>query len=167
MIPVATSTVTSRPVCPEDGPFLHAVYVSTRAEEVAVLDWSPAQAHAFLTMQFRAQQQTYAQRYPAAEHRILLRDGRPVGQYRVDRTPAEIHLVDVGLLPQARNGGIGGDLLRRLREEAAQTHRPLRLSVARDNHRARRLYERLGLTITGGTDTHFAMEWRPGPHHAV
>jgi ribosomal protein S18 acetylase RimI-like enzyme len=165
MNPVADSTVTSRLVRPEDAPFLRAVYMSTRAEEVAVLGWSPAQQEAFLTMQFHAQQQDYGRRYPAAEHRILLRGGQAAGQYRVDRTPAEIHLIDVSLLPQARNGGLGGALLRRLREEAAQTQRPLRLSVARDN-RARRLYERLGLVVIASTGTHFTMEWRPGPHHA-
>ncbi|MDX2032618.1 MAG: GNAT family N-acetyltransferase [Blastocatellia bacterium] len=166
MTSIAAMPVTSRPVCSEDASFLQAVYLSARAEEFAGLGWSPMQQEAFLAMQYRAQQAAYRQQYPAAERRILLLDGQPVGQYLVDRTPEAIHLVDVALLPHARNAGIGGDLLRRLRGEAARMELPLRLAVAREN-RARRLYERQGFVITGETGTHFMMEWRSAPHRSL
>ena len=120
----ATRSVTTRPVCPEDAPFLQTVYFAARADEFAGLGWSPMQQEAFLTMQYRAQQASYRQQYPAAEHRIFLLDGRPVGQYLVDRTAEAIHLVDVSLLPHARNAGIGSDLLRRLCGEASRMNRP-------------------------------------------
>ena len=47
-----------------------------------------------------------------------------------------------------------------LQDEAASRGLPLRLHVARDNHDAARLYQRLGFIINGDTGSHFKMEWR-------
>jgi RimJ/RimL family protein N-acetyltransferase len=39
--------------------------------------------------------------------------------------------------------------------------RPVELGVFKINVRARRLYERLGFTVVGETETHHRMRWEP------
>ena len=41
--------------------------------------------------------------------------------------------------------------------------RPVTLGVARDNPRARALYERLGVALVGQDDRHHVLRWEP-PH---
>jgi len=154
-------SITLRPALPEDEAFLCAVYASTRRDELAACGWDQAQQEAFLQMQFNCQRQSYGWQYPRAEHQVILRDGQPVGRIIVHRTEEEILLVDIALLPEHRNAGIGGALVRDLFAEASTAGKPVRLHVERFN-RARQLYERLGFVCIGDTGMHFLMEWRTG-----
>ena len=72
-------------------------------------------------------------------------DSEPIGRLYVARWKDEIRIMDIALLPEYRNGGIGGGLLRDLLEEAAATSRRLTIHVQRYNP-ALRLYRRLGLS---------------------
>ena len=47
--------ITLRAVAPEDEPFLAELYASTRADEMALVDWDAATKQAFLRQQFEAQ----------------------------------------------------------------------------------------------------------------
>jgi ribosomal protein S18 acetylase RimI-like enzyme len=161
MVLTSTQTLASlRPIRPEDEAFLYEVYASTRADEMAITGWTAAQQQAFLQMQFKAQRQYYLQEYPSAEYHIIQRDGVDIGRRIVNRAGGEILLMDIALLPEYRNGGIGTALIRDLMAEAEQTDRPLRLHVEFFN-RALRLYERLGFSKIGDVSVYFEMEWRP------
>src|SRR5947199_4647817 len=103
-----------RPIAPEDEPFLCAVYASTRAEEMALVDWDEGQKTAFVQMQFTAQHRYYQEHYADAAFQVILCDGVPAGRLYVARWPAEIRIVDIALLPPYRNRGIGSFLLRQL-----------------------------------------------------
>jgi ribosomal protein S18 acetylase RimI-like enzyme len=157
----ANPAITLRPVRPADEEFLFQLYASTRADELAPLGWSPAQQTSFLRLQFDAQRRDYQARFPAAGHQLILVADRLAGRIWVARADAEIRLVDLALLPAAQGGGVGTRLLRSLIDEATQTSRPLRLSVLKNNHRAMRLYERLGFAVISDTDTYLQMEHRP------
>jgi ribosomal protein S18 acetylase RimI-like enzyme len=57
----------------------------------------------------------------------------------------EPYLDSLHVLPRARGAGIGRAMLGRLGDElTARGHRTMTLTVVEKNHRARRLYERLG-----------------------
>jgi ribosomal protein S18 acetylase RimI-like enzyme len=155
----AQALVALRPVQPEDAAFLYEVYASTRADEMAITGWTAAQQEAFLQMQFKAQRQYYLHEYPSAEYHVIQRDGVDIGRQIVNRTDGEILLMDIALLSEHRNGGIGTTLIRDLMAEAEQTDRPLRLHVEFFN-RAVRLYERLGFSKIGDVSVYFEMEWR-------
>jgi ribosomal protein S18 acetylase RimI-like enzyme len=114
----------------------------------------------FVAQQFAAQTQAYVGGYPAASHDIVLVDGSPAGQLRVDRGREELRLVDVSLLPEHRSRGIGTLLVSALQDEARQRDQPLTLSVLAHNP-ARRLYERLGFAATDAGGAHVAMCWQP------
>jgi ribosomal protein S18 acetylase RimI-like enzyme len=151
------------PVSGGDGPFLYEVYAGTRRAEIAGWGWEAAQQDAFLRMQFQAQSGAYAAQWPDADHRLILDEaGRRVGRIFVVRTPAELRLVDIALLPECRGSGIGTALVRELQAQAAAAGLPLRLSVARSNDGARQLYERLGFREIGQDEVYAAMEWRDG-----
>jgi GNAT superfamily N-acetyltransferase len=164
MLP-STVNLSLRPPTDEDAPFLFALYASTREEELAAWGWAPAQRDAFLRMQWRAQQQAYAARFPGAEHHLVLKDEQRAGRLLVARGAEAWWLVDVALLPEHRGAGVGTRLLRGVLEDAAKAGQPVRLSVLRGNP-ARRLYARLGFREVPGADAadpYEVMEWVPAP----
>jgi GNAT superfamily N-acetyltransferase len=153
--------VSLRPVAPDDEEFLLEVYASTRADELALIDWSDEQKAAFVRMQYGAQRREYEARYPDAEYDVILLDARPVGRLWIGRDAEQIRLLDIALLPAAQNRGVGGALLRRLIEEARLTGRKLRHMVFVLNPNAQRFYERLGFRVFEEVGAYRHMEWRP------
>ena len=91
---------------------------------------------------------------------MVLRIGQPVGRLLVHRGACEIRVVDLGLLPEHRNQGIGGGVLQALLHEADEARTPVRLHVATFN-RAMKLYERLGFAPIRTDGIHVEMEWSP------
>jgi GNAT superfamily N-acetyltransferase len=152
--------LTCRPIHPDDKDFLYAVYAGTRAEELAPLDWNEEQKTAFLKMQFSAQHQYYQEQFPDAAFKVVLLDGKPIGRLYVERRENEIRVIDIALLPEYRNGGIGTSLLKELIAEADEAHKPVRIHIERFN-RALRLYERLGFTKLEDRGVYFLLAWSP------
>lgn len=144
---------------PADEPFLLRVYASTRAAELAAVPWSEAEKDKFVAMQFEAQRADYERRFPDANHSVILSGGVPVGRIWIDRASSEIRLLDVALLTDHRNQGIGTDLVRELIDEARAAALPLRHSVYKSNRDALRLYERLGFHVVEDFDAYVLMEW--------
>lgn len=127
----------------DDEPFLYRLYASTRAEEVALWNWPKVQVEFFLRMQFNAQYRSYAAAYPAAEHSLLLQEGKPIGRLIVQRDATAIRLVDVSLLAEHRRQGVGTAVLRELVEECEAKGKKILLQVLSANP-VRRLYGRFG-----------------------
>ena len=148
-----------RPVRASDEGFLLRVFSSTREPERYVAHWEDEEWSAFVRMQFDAQRRHYQTHFPDAKHRVVLRDGEPVGRIWVLRTRDEIRLLDVAILPEHRGCGIGTYLIRSLQADARAAGVPLRHSVELDNRGARRLYERLGFAAIETQGLHTLMEW--------
>lgn len=148
--------ISLRPALPSDDEFLFSVYASTRAEEMYLVDWNPARKEAFLRMQFHAQRQQYQFTFPDAIHQIIEFNGVPAGRLIVDRSAHETYLVDVALLPDFRDLGLGTSLLRSLQAEGKK----IILHVIRSNP-AVNLYQRLGFIFVGEEAFYSKMEWSP------
>lgn len=84
-------------------------------------------------------------------------DGRPIGIRRVEQRSDAMFLAEIQITPDWQGRGIGSALVREVLTDAEQRGLPLTLQVLRVNERARTLYERLGMRVTGETDTHFLM----------
>lgn len=141
--------------------FLLGVYRSTREEELAmIVDWSAEMKDAFIRQQFAAQHAWYQEHYEGAEFQVILVDGVPAGRFYVHRRPREIRLVDIALLPEHRQGGIGTSILRDLLAEGAAAGKPVTIHVEVYNP-AMRLYERLGFKPIEERGPYLLMEWRP------
>lgn len=155
-----------RPVKTGDEDILYRIYASTRMDEMAYVNWTEEQQTAFLRMQFNAQTTHYRNHYPNAEYQIIEREeGIPAGRLIVDRSGGSILLMDIALLPEYRNAGIGTALLKELLAEAAHKNQPVVLHVETFNP-AMKLYERLGFIKTGENGIYHEMMWTPGSSHA-
>lgn len=153
-----TAPVALRPVTPEDEAFLYKVYASTRAQEMAMVPWTEAQKEAFLTMQFSAQQTHYRNYYPDANHEIILVGAQAVGRLYVARRERDIHILDITILPEHRNQGIGTPLIKDLMAEAARAGKALNIHVENYNP-SHRLFERLGFLKVEEDGINDLMEW--------
>lgn len=141
-----------------DLPFLQQVYASTRQEEMAMTGWPQSQIDEFLAMQFMAQHQHYQQYYPDASFDIIVWSGQQVGRLYVDRTLADIRIVDIALLPHYRGKGIGGHLLEQLLCEGRAQARAVAIHVEKNNP-AMSLYKRLGFIKTQDKGVYDFMEY--------
>jgi ribosomal protein S18 acetylase RimI-like enzyme len=148
-----------RSVVPNDEPFLEQVFASTRTEELSQVPWSESEKAQFLTSQFHAQRADYARRFPEAAHSIVMVEGEAVGRIWINRQDDEIRLLDIALLPDFRNIGLGTILLRGLQKEALASKLPLRHSVYKTNIAALRFYRRLGFEVIDDFETYVLMEW--------
>jgi ribosomal protein S18 acetylase RimI-like enzyme len=147
-----------RAITREDDSFLARVYASSRAEELAITDWSEEQKADFCRRQFDAQSVYYAANYPEAAFHIIERDGWPIGRLYVARWEKEIRIVDITLLPEFRGSGIGTKLLRDLQDEARAAAKSLTIHVERFN-RALKLYQRLGFEQVEDKGVYLLMGW--------
>jgi ribosomal protein S18 acetylase RimI-like enzyme len=137
---MSTLTLTRCPIHPDDKPFLYQVYASTRLEELAPLGWSAQQQAAFLAQQFSAQHHYYQANYAGADFQIILVNEQPAGRLYVEHRAEGIHIIDIALLPEHRNAGIGSRLLAALLDEADAAGVPVSLHVEKFNP-ALRLYQ--------------------------
>jgi ribosomal protein S18 acetylase RimI-like enzyme len=152
--------ITLRPVGPADHEFLVEVYGSTRAAEMAMVPWTMEQQQLFIRAQLVAQQDHYAQKYPAANHDIIMYGDRQVGRFYVARLDHEIRIVDITVLPVERNSGIGTYLIRQLLDEAKRSGRVTRIYVEEFNP-SLRLFDRLGFSVREQQGIHLLLEWSP------
>ncbi|MEM1270029.1 MAG: N-acetyltransferase [Bacteroidota bacterium] len=150
--------VTLRPETDADLPFLRALYASTREAEMRLSGWPPAQQAAFLRGQFEAQRAQYRQSMPDARFDIVEIDGAPAGRLYVDERPDDVRLVDIALLPEYRDQGIGRSLIEVLIEQAGD--RPVTFHVFFGSP-AIRLYYRLGFTFRHVDGAYLLLERLP------
>jgi GNAT superfamily N-acetyltransferase len=154
------ATLSLRPVTAADEVFLLSVYDSTRADELGQVEWQEGQKEVFVKWQFDLQRREYDTRFPDAEYYVILIDDRAAGRIWIGRDAEQIRLLDIALLREFQNRGAGTVLLRRLIEEAQNTHKPLRHMVFVLNNDAHRFYERLGFVIIEDLGAYKHMEWR-------
>jgi len=155
------ATLKLRPVTPADDPFLLSVYASTRADELAQVQWEPGQQEAFVKWQFDMQRREYDARFPDAEYDVIEIDGQPAGRLWIGRKDDEIRLLDIALLPDFQNLSAGTVLLTGLIDEAQSTGKRLRHMVFVLNNNADRFYERLGFVMIEDLGGYKHMEWKP------
>jgi GNAT superfamily N-acetyltransferase len=152
--------VVLRPVTTGDDEFLRAVYASTREEELGQVVWSEGQREAFVSWQFDLQRKEYETRFPDARYCLIVVDGQPAGRIWVGSDDEQIRLLDIAVLKDFQNRGVGTALVSALVDEAARKKKPLRHMVFVLNNDAHRFYERLGFVIIEDLGAYKHMEWR-------
>lgn len=157
----APVSVSLRPVTPADREFLISVYGGSRAAELAQVAWDDAQKDAFIRWQFERQEEEYNQRYPSARYQVILVDDVPAGRIWVGIDEQQIRLLDIAILHQFQNRGVGTYLLNQLKDEAAREKKALRHMVFMLNDNAYRFYERLGFLTIEDLGGYKHMEWTP------
>lgn len=157
-----SAKIAMRPVkLPDDESFLKQVYFGTRTEDAAALSVLGAeQVQHLLEMQYKAQILQYAQDFPNAVYSVILFNEKQVGRLITSENEQEICGVDLAILPEFRNQGIGTNVLYNfLIKKSAETNRIFTFQVLKTN-RAIKLYDRLGCKITADNGSHFVMKWQ-------
>jgi len=149
-----------RPQREEDYPFLERLYFSVRTPEVEALDWPQETKHAFLVDQCRLQHIHYQTHYYDAEFLIVEKDGEPMGRLYLFRGPQDHRIVDISLLSECRNAGVGSALLKAVQAQAEAAGKTVSIHVEMFNP-AQTLYRRLGFREIGEDGPYWLMEWRP------
>jgi ribosomal protein S18 acetylase RimI-like enzyme len=126
--------ISLRPATEDDVEFfftLHAASLGPYVDEV--WGWDDAEQRAYL-----------ARTLVLDRVRVIVLDGVDVGRLDVQEHDDEIFLALIELAPEHQGRGVGSRLIRDILDRADGT--PVVLSVLAVNHRAYRLYRRLGFT---------------------
>ncbi|MGH6760861.1 MAG: GNAT family N-acetyltransferase [Phyllobacterium sp.] len=166
-IPVFIERGTLRCAVLDDMPFLRDLYRSHRSGEFASLGWPVEQTRAFLDQQFDFQHRAYLATFPEAAFLLILSEGAPVGRIYVDFSSDPRHLIEIGLVPERRNVGIGTMLILAIQHQARSSGATgVSLHVGSDNEGAQRFYRRLGFEEIAHEGAYARMKWaaaqRPG-----
>lgn len=159
-------TINLRAVTENDADFLYSVYASTRVDEMARVDWTTEQQEVFLRMQFNAQTQFYIANYPGAEFQVITLNDQPIGRLSIHRRDNEIRIMDIALLPDYRNLGIGSALLQDILEQGKNLNLPVTIHVEQFNP-ALRLYKRMGFYPKEDKGVYLLMEWSPASKEEI
>jgi GNAT superfamily N-acetyltransferase len=132
-------TIGLRPAAPGDSEFCYRLHKAAMGDYVtAIWGWDEQVQRAF-----------HARAFDPGRWQIVTADGTDVGLLVVEHRPGELYLARIEIDPRRQGHGIGTRLISALIAEAAHQGQDLVLDVLAVNHRARALYQRLGLTETG------------------
>ena len=132
-----------RLITDSDRPFLKKVYYSTRETELDSIPWTQDEKDKFIEFQFNAQHNYFLSAYKGVEFLIIVVNNSKMGRLYLWKTERQIRIVDIALLPEFRNKGIGTKILNDLIDESESTGTKLTIHVKHDNP-ALSFYERLG-----------------------
>lgn len=144
-----------------DREFLLSLYRSTREDELSMTSLSEAQKRVFIKQQFEAKELDYGLKYKEGEFLIIYKKKKPIGRvvYKIDES---LRLIDIALVKKSRSQGYGRAILDTLISFANSNNRKFELSVARDNIRALKLYQKIGLSVTGQYSYYYTMQSNKG-----
>ncbi|HSZ39016.1 MAG TPA: GNAT family N-acetyltransferase [Trebonia sp.] len=94
----------------------------------------------------QSQRCSHARVFNPGRWQIITVEGVDAGMLDLEYRPAEIYLSRIEICPRFQGLGIGTRLISELIDEATQKGQDLVLDVLTVNHRARDLYQRLGMT---------------------
>ncbi len=144
-----SSDVYLRPATANDREFVYSVLKEASKEHVIETWrwWDEA-----------GQRENFDANFAPAHVRIIRTGGRDAGFYALQNFGKELFLSELNLLPEFQRRGIGSFVMRGILEDAKKRGLPVRLHVLKVNS-ASLFYERLGFSVTGGTESHYHMEW--------
>jgi GNAT superfamily N-acetyltransferase len=139
--------------------FLCCLYYQSRAAELAAVAWSEADKKTFLDSQFDLQHHHYLTYYAEANFLIIEHQSMPIGRFYLLQQEDTFLVVDISLVSEWRNQGIGSILIRYAQKLAQEAQAALQLHVEQRNQAAYRLYQRLGFVHIGVEGSHIKMHW--------
>ena len=143
----------------EDEEFLLRLYTAGRSDELKAFRWTDQQIEQFCQTQYRAQTWQHNLTFKGSVDSIVELNGQAIGRLKVLNSMQEILLVDIALLPEFQNLGIGTKFLELLKAEARTEQKRLRLHVLITS-RGINLYERLGFKRINEDGAYIEMEFR-------
>ena len=112
--------------------------------------------------QYQMRRNHYSIHFPGSSPEVVCINDQSAGAVWVYRSDNDLRIVDIAMLPEYRNQGIGSAILRGLCREGDAKGKPIRLTVFRENTAAFRLYTRLGFQIENESATDLFLKRSPG-----
>ena len=120
-----------------------------------------------IDQQYHAQHEVYFASYDTAQYGIIQWSGISIGRLYVHYRDHEVRVLEIAILPEYRDRGIGGIVMKGLCIEAGMRRTPIRLHVHYLSP-ALRFYQKLGFRRIGEAGPAYYMEWRhPDPEALV
>lgn len=155
--------ISLRPIQDEDLSILREIYGNTREKELKQVSfWTSEQKQAFVLQQFRAQHEYYQKHYVGASFYVIQHEKVVIGRLYIDQNyqTKGIRIIDITLLPNWQNNGIGKGILEDILKSAKKNERTVSIHVESFNP-AKQLYETLGFKKISETNgVYHLMEWR-------
>ena len=155
----APAGIRYRPLTDDDYGFTESLYLSTRADELALSGWPEAERRQFLRQQHHAQHFHYQRHYPAAEWLIVERGDAAIGRLYLEEWSDQFRIIDISLVAEARGCGVGTAILRDILAHAETRGKAASIHVEKVNP-ARNLYLRLGFETVEDKGVYDLMIWR-------
>ncbi|UGQ44988.1 GNAT family N-acetyltransferase [Massilia endophytica] len=155
-------TIEMRAAEPADQAFMEQLYALTRGDVSHMEGCDASTGALLLSLLYRARQSHFEKLYPYADLAIITEHELPIGRLYVNYSQDEIRIIDMSLLPECRNRGIGLGLLRSLQAQGVRMRVPLHVDVLLGSP-AQRLLQRCGFVSQGSNGVYNAMSWQaPG-----
>lgn len=155
-----------RPEQDGDREFCAALFALVRADELAAIPWPADTKAAFCRSQFETQHAHYRRHYADADLMVVVCADVRIGRVYVHATSEETRLMEISLLPEWRNRGIGGCLSAAVVAHAHGRGVAAGLHVEPFNP-ARRLYERQGFRLVEERGIYLYMQCPPSATQAA
>ncbi|HME26456.1 MAG TPA: GNAT family N-acetyltransferase [Acetobacteraceae bacterium] len=161
-LPTADGTLTLRPMrdTEDDAAFHYALFVATRAADMAAMPIDAAGKDFLLRMQYASQTATYRRDYPAARFEVIELAGEPIGRIVTDVGDAWVTYVDLALLPHVQRRGLATELMLHLLDEPRRLGLAARVSVLEQNAASLSLFRRLGFVAVASAPPFVRLEWQ-------
>ena len=154
--------LTLRPACDSeaDAAFHYALFVATRADDMAAMPIDAPGKDFLLRMQYASMTATYRRDYRAARFEVIELAGEAIGRIVTDVADACVTYVDLALLPRVQRRGLATRLMLRLLDEPRRLGLPARVTVLAQNAASLRLFHRLGFADAEHAAPFVRLEWR-------
>ena len=149
------------PATHQDKPFLFALYIETRANELEFVPWDAEQKTAFLQQQFQLQHHHYTTNYQNSCFHIIKLNEIPIGRLYADELADEIRIIDITNLTEFRGKNIGTGLIEEILHDANEKNKVVQIYLETNNQSAN-LFARLGFVPV--TDDGIYQLWRKSAH---
>lgn len=138
--------------------FLHEIFIQNRKPLWLAAGLAAGWIDQLLFTQAHIQQQTFDQNAADQFSYIIAAKGQWVGRLLVRANDDGIHIIDIALLPDHQNQGIGQEVINYLKKQAAARKLPLTLN-ADETSRAYEWYLDCGFTTTQTSGLNRSMAW--------
>lgn len=103
------------------------------------------------------QKHFYESRFKPERIQVILNSEKEIGVLELIEKGRQIYIEEIQIEPDSQGRGIGTKIINDIKKTAFELNCSVGLQVLKSN-RAKKLYERLGFTIIGETETHYIME---------
>jgi GNAT superfamily N-acetyltransferase len=140
-------TLSFRPACPDDFDYCERLYFA-EMERI----------NRELKLDRDLQRASFRRQWHATQVRIITLEGADIGWLQSRTQDGAFFLAQLFVEAPVQRRGIGTAVVHRLMDEATHAGQPITLGVVKINP-AKRLYERLGFSVTHEDDRKFYMRW--------